>query len=370
MDSRPGADSATIRRRRECENCGMRWTTYEKSEEIPVMVIKKNGERQIFERKKLIAGLMRALEKRSVSADKIEDIVRRIEVSVSNVSEKEVDSRIIGELVLEQLKTTDEVAFIRYASVYRKFDDVNAFIKEIKNLSGGRKKPGEGVAPQNEKVEIYQIAVDGPSGSGKSTVSRKIANELNIDYLDTGAMYRALAYKISKSKTDYENEAALKEILAETEIDFRGGEVYLDGKKLGDEIRTPKITKLASDISALPKVRKRLVSLQRNIGKKKSVIADGRDIGTNVFTGAKYKFFLNATPEIRARRRFDEMVAKGQRANYDTVLEDIKIRDFNDANRKTNPLKKADDAIEIDTSDLSESEVRYRVISLMGKADG
>ena len=141
-------------------------------------------------------------------------------------------------------------------------------------------------------IGIFQIAIDGPSGAGKSTIAKKVAEVLEIDYIDTGAMYRAVGYKMISEGIRLSDREALKNMLLKTYIDFKKGETILDGVAISEKIRTPGVTKLASDASALPEVREKLVAMQREMGEKRSVIMDGRDIGTNVFPKARYKFFL------------------------------------------------------------------------------
>lgn len=205
--------------------------------------------------------------------------------------------------------------------------------------------------------KLFRIAVDGPSGAGKSTIAKAVAKRLGIDYIDTGAMYRAIGLKMLRLGIPMEEGPALTEMLAETEIDFAGGNVFLDGEMVNDRIRTPEVSRAASDCSALGSVRGKLVELQRKMGNTKSVIMDGRDIGTNVLTDAEYKFFLTASAEERAQRRHREMVEKGQRSDFNEVLEQILQRDYNDSNRALNPLRKADDAEEIDSTHMSIQDV-------------
>lgn len=205
--------------------------------------------------------------------------------------------------------------------------------------------------------KIIRVAIDGPSGAGKSTIAKSLAKKLGIDYIDTGAMYRAVGYKILSCGIDPDDSQALKRMLDETEIDFSGGNIILDGVIINDKIRTPEISKKASECSALAEVREKLVQLQRKMGQTKSVIMDGRDIGNNVLTDAEYKFFMTASAEERARRRFEELKEKGQNVIYDQVLEDIIQRDHNDMTRKLNPLRKAEDAQELDTTGMSIEEV-------------
>ncbi|MGP1569982.1 MAG: (d)CMP kinase [Eubacteriales bacterium] len=215
----------------------------------------------------------------------------------------------------------------------------------------------------NKNNKKIQIAVDGPAGAGKSSVSREVAEILNIEYLDTGAMYRATAYFMLINNVDIKNEQALSDELANLKIDYTGGFLCLNGKEIADEIRSAEVTRMASDVSALPPVRAKLVALQRDIAKTGSIILDGRDIGTNVLPDAQLKIFLTATPEARATRRYEELREKGSVLSYEQILEEIKIRDEHDENRKLNPLRCADDAIVVDSSDMSKEEVIEFVVN-------
>jgi len=205
--------------------------------------------------------------------------------------------------------------------------------------------------------KIIRVAIDGPSGAGKSTIAKAVGKKLGLDYIDTGAMYRAVGYKTLTSGIDTEDEAAMQQMLDSTDIDFSKGDIILDGEIVNDKIRTNEMSMMASRVSAIPAVREKLVELQRKMGQTKSIIMDGRDIGTNVLTDAEFKFFMTASAEERADRRFKELVEKGQDVTYETVLEDIIKRDHNDMTRKLNPLRKADDAIELDTTGMSIEEV-------------
>lgn len=204
---------------------------------------------------------------------------------------------------------------------------------------------------------IIRIAIDGPSGAGKSTIAKAVASKLAIDYIDTGAMYRAVGYKIKELGVDPSDVAAIAAMLEDTDIDFSRGETLLDGKVISSLIRTPEISMLASKCSAYGVVREKLVFLQRKMGQTKSVVMDGRDIGTNVLTDAEFKFFLTATPEERANRRYKELVAKGEDVSYSKILEETIQRDHNDTTRELNPLRKAEDAIEVDTTGMLIDEV-------------
>ena len=205
--------------------------------------------------------------------------------------------------------------------------------------------------------EIFKIAIDGPSGAGKSTIAKAVAKRLGIDYIDTGAMYRAIGLKMTRLNLPMEESEALQQMLEETDIDFNAGDVILDDVVVNDLIRTPEMSMAASACSALGMVRAKLVELQRKMGQKKSVIMDGRDICEVVLPDAEYKYYLTATAEERARRRTAELIEKGQQVNFEQVLADIQQRDYNDMNRAITPLKKADDAVEIDSTDMSIEEV-------------
>jgi len=215
--------------------------------------------------------------------------------------------------------------------------------------------------------KIYRVAIDGPAGAGKSTMAKILAEKLGIDYIDTGAMYRAIALKLLKTGTDYEDKEALAKLLSETDVDYYGGKVYLDGEDVSGLIRTPEVSDMASKSSAIPAVRDKLGELQMAIAKKRSLLMDGRDIGTIIIPDAEFKFYLNASSRIRAYRRICEMREKGIECDLDTVEQEIKDRDYRDSHRDYHPLKKADDAIEIDTSDLKISEVVDKMLEIINE---
>ncbi|MFR9281237.1 MAG: (d)CMP kinase [Peptoniphilus lacrimalis] len=203
-----------------------------------------------------------------------------------------------------------------------------------------------------------QIAIDGPAGSGKSTVAKKIAEKLNIIYIDTGAMYRAITLKLKDIDKKFYEEACNN-----TNIEFINNKIFLDGKDVSSQIRSEEISKLTSDISKIDFVRKKLVSIQKEIADKNSVVMEGRDITTVVLPDADYKFYLNASPEIRAKRRTLQLKEKGLNADYEEILRDIKKRDNNDIKRENSPLKVADDAIVIDSSNLTAEEAIEIILS-------
>ena len=205
------------------------------------------------------------------------------------------------------------------------------------------------------------IAIDGPAGSGKSTVAKLISKKYNIPYLDTGAMYRALGYFLNTEKIDVNDEKTvikkLDDIQMQIQFDNETQHVIVNGIDTTPFIRNYEVSKLASDVSKHKDVRIKLVSIQREFAENNSVVLDGRDIGTYVLPNAKFKFYLTASPEERAKRRCKEMKDKGIDIEYNAVLADINQRDYNDSHRAFAPLKKADDAIEIDTTGYSINEV-------------
>jgi len=205
--------------------------------------------------------------------------------------------------------------------------------------------------------KLLRIAIDGPSGAGKSTVAKRLAKEYQIDYVDTGAMYRAMGLKIMRTNTPCEEGPELLTLLDETDVDYRDWRVYLDGEDVSDLIRTEEVSKMASDCSAFASVRSKLDSIQKAIGKSRSVVMDGRDICTVVMPHAEYKLYITASADERARRRYLELKAKGQEPDYEQVLEDINQRDYNDTHRDVNPLIIADDAIVIDTTEMDIDQV-------------
>ena len=209
----------------------------------------------------------------------------------------------------------------------------------------------------SENNHFIAAAIDGPAGAGKSTIARIAAKELGFIYIDTGAMYRSIGLACMKSNIDVNDAEAVKSILPQTEISivFKDGEqhILLNGKDVSDEIRTEKVSMSASSVSAIPAVRSFLLELQRSFAKENNVIMDGRDIGTVVLPDAQVKIFLTASPESRARRRTDQLAEKGIEADYKAVLEDIIKRDYNDTHRETAPLKAADDAVLVDTTELT-----------------
>ena len=206
-------------------------------------------------------------------------------------------------------------------------------------------------------MENLVIAIDGPAGAGKSTISKLIAKNLGINYIDTGAMYRAITYKCIKEDIDVNDIQRVVDLCSRTDVDFIDNYIYLDGQRLNEEIRTLQVSSRVSDVAKIPQVREFLLEKQREIGKRSNVILDGRDVGTHIFPDAKYKFFLNASAQERGRRRYQELIDKGQSVVLEEIIEDIKKRDYIDSTREVAPLVKADDAIEVDTTSMTIDQV-------------
>lgn len=216
---------------------------------------------------------------------------------------------------------------------------------------------------------MLNIALDGPSGSGKSTIANALAKKLDILHLDTGAMYRACALAAVKRNIDCLDEDAILTFINDIDlvIEYENGcqKTILDGEDVSLKIRDNNVSLMASNISSLPSVRKKMVEMQQKVASSTSCILDGRDIGTVVLPNAQFKFYITASPEVRAKRRYDELMAKGEVVKYEVILEEINRRDYNDTNRKFSPLKKAEDAITIDTSDLTISQVLNKILEII-----
>ncbi len=223
-----------------------------------------------------------------------------------------------------------------------------------------------------ERLRI--VTIDGPSGVGKSTISRRVAQEIGFTYLDTGAMYRAVALKCIINGVDIHNEDEVKRILSDLDIRFlppRSEQddvrVVLDGEDVSRRIRTEEIGMAASAVSALGPVRERMTAMQRRIGADGGIVAEGRDMGTVVFPGAAWKFYLDATPEERARRRVGQLRRRGVEVNVEEILARIRKRDRDDSERSLAPLRPAPDAVHIDSTDMSVEEVAARVLEMVGR---
>jgi cytidylate kinase len=217
------------------------------------------------------------------------------------------------------------------------------------------------------------IAIDGPSGVGKTTTSRAVARELGLPHIDTGAMYRALALAATREGIDTRDEIKLEELASRVRIDFVPGErarVLLNGEDVTPVIRTPEMSMAASNVSAVPAVRRVLVRLQQDLGRRSGGVLEGRDIGTKVFPDTPHKFFLTARPEIRAHRRHAELLAKGEGASYETILAATLARDQQDSTRTDSPLTYDNSYTVVDTSDLTVQEVVQRIVETVQRVDG
>lgn len=201
-----------------------------------------------------------------------------------------------------------------------------------------------------------KIAIDGPAGSGKSSLAKEIAKRLGVLYVDTGAMYRAITLKLLK-----EEESSYEDILKNTKISFEGDKIFLDGKDVSKEIRENEISNKTSEMSKKKIIRDYLVKMQREIARDKDVVMEGRDIGSVVLKDAEYKFFLTADVKTRAMRRYKQI--DDDKVSFDEILEDLKVRDYNDSHRENSPLIQTEDAILIDSTDLNAEETIEKIIS-------
>ena len=210
------------------------------------------------------------------------------------------------------------------------------------------------------RINMISVAIDGPAGAGKSTIARAAAAQLGFIYVDTGALYRSIGLFAVQKKIDFAQKNDIIALLGQIDVEltFVDGEqrVLLCGEDVSDEIRSPEVSMAASVVSAIPEVRSFLFDLQKDMAKHNNVVMDGRDIGTVVLPKAQVKIFLTASPEVRAKRRCLELEQKGERVSYEAVLADIRQRDYNDTHREIAPLKQAEDAVLVDTSELTLEE--------------
>lgn len=221
---------------------------------------------------------------------------------------------------------------------------------------------------------MIQIAIDGPGGAGKSTVAKEVAKRLGIVYVDTGALYRTVGLYVSDHNVDPHDAEGVAKLLPDIHIEVRfedgAQHVYLNGVDHGDRIRTPKMSMYASAVSAIPAVRAFLLETQKDIARKNSVIMDGRDIGTVILPDADVKVFMTASPECRARRRYDELLAKGQEVRFEDVLREMNERDHQDSTREIAPATAAPDAIHFDNSDLNVEQSAEAIIAMVRERVG
>lgn len=221
---------------------------------------------------------------------------------------------------------------------------------------------------------MISVAIDGPAGAGKSSIAKTAAKKLGFIYVDTGAIYRTLGLSGVLTNTDIHNDEALENLLAQSKVELKfinsEQRVFLNGKDVSEDIRTPQLGTAASDISAIPRVREHLLDMQRSLAKENNVIMDGRDIGTVVLPDADVKIFLTASPECRAKRRLLDFEKKGESVDYDEVLKLIIQRDYQDSNRAVAPLKPAEDSILIDTSHLDFEQSVENVMAVISEKTG
>lgn len=218
---------------------------------------------------------------------------------------------------------------------------------------------------------MITIAIDGPSGSGKSTISKIIAKKMGFINVDTGALYRTIAYFFLENKINYKEKSEVLKNLNNISVSLKNENfsqtIFLNGVDVTQKIRTNEISMMSSEISVIPEVRQFLLKLQRDIAKENNVVIDGRDIGTVVLPNADVKIFLTADPKVRAKRRYNQLISKGQSTTFDEILELINKRDYNDIHRKISPLKKADDAILVDNSNLNQKNTVDKLMEIIEK---
>lgn len=277
-------------------------------------------------------------ENESKLYDDINEYIKDKNFDILLISSPKVMKEIFNDRLIKTIKN-----ILISSRILRKNDDDNVYIELINN-------------------DVYSVTVDGPSGSGKSTVCKLISDILNIEYLDTGSMYRSLAYFCLKENVNLENEEEVMQVLNRLDITFESSKIKVNGELLSDKIRTNDVSMAASKVSTYYSVREKLVEIQRQIASDKAIILDGRDAGTNILKNADYKFYLDASPEVRAKRRFDE---QKDDSSYEKILKDIKLRDEQDKNRKYAPLRQAEDAVLINSDDMNIDEVVENIIEII-----
>ena len=263
--------------------------------------------------------------------------------------------------VMIELASDEKTDFVPRHAYLHKAAELRPDLAKISKTMREREKACSPEISGKDRGKVLNVAIDGPSGAGKSTVAKLLSRRPSMTYLDPGAMYRAIGLKMHRKGIGLGDVEGIKRTLDDTviEVDTIDGvqHVRLDGKDVSGEIRRHYVSKLASDFSAVKEVRLKLVEMQRKIASEKDCILDGRDIGTFVLPDAVAKFYLTASVKVRAKRRFDELTAKGEACELDAIERDIETRDYNDMHRDFAPLKKADDAIEVVTDDMTVEQV-------------
>ena len=291
---------------------------------------------------------------------------------INNLKLEGKSSEDIAKLIYEELKKIDATKNNVLITIPENYKEVSNHLAKF-NFEGFVKtsiledKDDKEITIDILGKENFVIAIDGPSASGKSTVAKEIAKILDISYLDTGAMYRAFTYYLLKENISL-TEEEIKKVIENINIDIEKDSVILNGEDISKKIRGDEVTKNVSKVSAIPIVREVLVDSQRNISKGKSIVLDGRDIGTVVFPNAKYKFFITATAEERAMRRFKDEKSSLNKS-YEEILEDLKARDVLDSNREISPLRQAEDAHLIDSTEMTLREVVEKIINIIRGID-
>lgn len=281
-------------------------------------------------------------------------------------------SEDIANLIYEELKRIDTTKNDVLITIPENYKEVSNHLVKFNfegfvNTSILEDKDNKDIIIEILEKENFVIAIDGPSASGKSTVAKEIAKILDISYLDTGAIYRAFTYYLLKENISL-TEEEIRKVIGNINIDIEKDSVILNGEDISKAIRGDEVTKNVSKVSAIPIVREVLVDLQRNISNGKSIVLDGRDIGTVVFPNAKYKFFITAAAEERAMRRFKDEKSSLNKS-YEEILEDLKARDVLDSNRKISPLKQAKDAHLIDSTEMTLRDVVEKIINIIRGID-
>lgn len=329
------------------------------------ITIENNSVEEVYDATKLMLNAI--IEQNNIDLENIISIIftatRDIDCAYPAVAARQIGITDASLVCFQELYVVGSLPMCIRAMVMINSD------KKQKEMNHVYLRNAEILRPDLIKKKLEAVAIDGPAGSGKSTVAKLIASEMGYIYVDTGAMYRTVGYYCIKNNIDYNNKNDVENILdnIKIELKFEDGiqKIYLDGEDVTSTIRTQEVAKSASKVAAMAKVRQKLVSIQKDIAAKNKVVMDGRDIGTNVIPNAKTKIYLDAGVAQRAKRRCNELDEKNIAYNYDEIVKEITERDNYDKNRSVNPLKAADDAVVIDTSDMSIDEVKNAIVNII-----